>query len=265
MKSNTLVTIIADYGDLHDLAFAEVRERLYAELNDDKFVFETIAIPAFDTVATGFVVAQLGLNSRLGSHHKFYVNTAPRKDDLNPRVKNAGEGLVYARLPGGAEIVAVNAGCSLSFVREHAVELKNLKVSAEGSQFRSRDVFPSAFAKIAHGNHSDITTDLEGVPDIPRECVCYTDGYGNLKTTVDMKALAAMKGRNVVISINGKEEIASVAAGIFEVKDGELVVSPGSSGWDGRYFTEIVRRGGNAARSFGNPAGGAKVEWRPVA
>ena len=265
MKTRTLVTVIADYGDLHDLAFAEVRERLYHELSDDKFVIETVAVPAFDTVATGFVVAQLGLNSKLGERHKFYVNTAPRKDDLAPRAKNAGEGLVYAKLKNGVEIVAVNSGHSLSFVRDHATEMKNLKVSAEGSQFRSRDVFPPAFAKIAHGNRADITDDLKDVPAQPTEAVCYTDGYGNLKTTINMDKLSAMKGQDVILTINGKEEIARVAAGIFEVKDGEFVLSPGSSGWDGARFTEIVRRGGNAAKSFNSPAGGAKVEWRPVA
>lgn len=265
MKSRTLVTVIADYGELHDLAFAEVRERLYAELDDDKFTIETVAVPAFDTVATGFVVAQLGLNSRLGDRHKFYVNTAPRKDDPNPRAKNAGESLSYAKLKNGVEIVAVNSGYSLSFVRDHADELKHLKVSAEGSQFRSRDVFPPAFAKIAHGNRVDIADNLDSVPDMPKETVCYTDGYGNLKTTVNMGALVAMKGKDVIVSIDGKEEIARVAAGIFEVKDGEFVISPGSSGWNGKYFTEIVRRGGNAARSFGCPAGGATVAWRPVA
>jgi len=261
MKNGTLVTVIADYGDLHDLAFAEVRERLYAELNDDQFTIETVAVPAFDTVATGFVVAQLGINSKLGSRHKFYVNTAPRKDDLTPRAKNAGEGLVYARLPNGVEIVAVNSGHSLSFVRDTATEFK---VSAEGSQFRSRDVFPPAFAKIARGDRSDITTDLTGIPDQPKETVCYTDGYGNLKTTVDMNALAGMKGKDVIIALNGKEEIARVAAGIFEVKDGEFVISPGSSGWNGGRMTEIVRRGGNAAKSFASPPGGAPVEWRPA-
>lgn len=268
MKNRTLVTVIADYGDLHDLAFAEVRERLYAELADDKFTIETVAVPAFDTVATGFVLAQLARNSHLGANHKFYVNTAPRKDDPKPRAHNAGEGLVYAKLKNGVEIVAVNSGYSLSFVRD-AADMKNLKVSAEGSQFRSRDVFPPAFAKVARGDYSHLSEPLEGVPDVPQEIVCYTDGYGNLKTTIDMTALAAMKNKDVVISLNGQEEIARVTDGIFGVKDGEFCISTGSSGWnalDGKphRMTEIVRRGGNAAQRFKCPPGGAIVEWRPV-
>jgi hypothetical protein len=265
MKDRTLITVIADYGDLHDLAFAEVRERLYAELKDDRFVIETVAVPAFDTVATGFVLAQLAVNSRLGSHHKFYVNTAPRKDDLTPRTRNAGEGLAYAKLPNGVEIVAVNSGNSLSFVRDAASALQAVKVSAEGSQFRSRDVFPPAFGKIAHGDYTALGADLKDeVPAMPRECVCYTDGYGNLKTTVDIGKLAAIKGKDVILSVNGKQEIARVTDGIFGVKDGEFVVSTGSSGWGGLKLTEIVKRGGNAAKSFDNPPGGAIVEWRPA-
>lgn len=265
MKDRTLITVIADYGDLHDLAFAEVRERLYAELKSDAFVIETVAVPAFDTIATGFVLAQLGINSRLGDHHKFYVNTAPRKDDPNPRARNAGEGLAYAKLANGVEIVAVNSGYSLSFVRDDAKELRALKVSAEGSQFRSRDVFPPAFAKIAQGDLSALDGDLKGVVSaMPGNVVCYTDGYGNLKTTVDMTALAGMKDKDVVLKIQGREEIARVTDGIFGVKDGEFCISLGSSGWGGRRLTEIVRRGGNAARSFNNPPGGAPVEWKPA-
>ena len=79
-----LLYVIADYGDLHDLAFAEVTQKLYHELNDLNVETRAYAVPAFDTVATGFALAQTAINSKLGVHHKFYVNTAPRKDDLTP-------------------------------------------------------------------------------------------------------------------------------------------------------------------------------------
>lgn len=270
MKDRILVSIIADYGHLHDLAFAEVRERLYAELADDKFVIETIAVPAFDTVATGFVLAQTAINSRLGANHKFFVNTAPRKDDLKPRPHNAGEGLAYARLVNGVEIVAVDSGHSLSFIRDAATEMRGLKVSAEGSQFRSRDNFPPAFAKIAHGDYSDLGSDLMKEPrEVPQDCVCYTDGYGNMKCALDVDAIMAHKGRDVVVTVGGNQAIVRVADGIFGVADGQFCFSQGSSGWtlpNGKKvrFAEIVKRGGNAARGFDFPAGGAHVEWRAV-
>ncbi|NBX66613.1 MAG: hypothetical protein EBQ96_06420 [Proteobacteria bacterium] len=271
MKDRVLVSIIADYGHLHDLAFAEVRQRIFAELNDDKFVIETIAVPAFDTVATGFVLAQTAINSRLTKKHKFFVNTAPRKDDLKPRTANAGEGLAYAKLTNGVEIVAVDSGHSMSFIRDAATEMRGLKVSAEGSQFRSRDVFASAFAKIAHGNYEDFGSDFMAENrEAPKDCVCYTDGYGNMKCALDVDALMAHKGRDVMVTVNNCEAIVRVADGIFGVADGQYCLSPGSSGWklpNGKTvrFAEIVKRGGNAAKAFELPAGGAQITWKVLA
>ncbi|MBU6234886.1 MAG: SAM-dependent chlorinase/fluorinase [Alphaproteobacteria bacterium] len=269
MKDRTLVTVLADYGHLHDLAFAEVRQRLYAELGDG-FLIETVAVPAFDTVATGFVLAQMAINSRLGANHKFFVNTAPRKDDLKPRARNAGEGLAYAKLVNGVEIVAVDSGHSLSFIRDAATEMRGLKVAAEGSQFRSRDVFAAAFAKIAHGDYSAFGSDLMSeVREAPQNCVCYTDGYGNMKCALDIDALMKHKGKDVCVTLHESEAIVRVADGIFGVADGQFCLSPGSSGWalpGGKVvrFAEIVKRGGNAAKTFDAPHGGAAIEWRPL-
>lgn len=270
MLDRTLVYLIADYGDLHDLAFAEVTQRLYAETQDESVSIKTIAVSAFDTIATGFVLAQTAINSRLGKRHKFYVNTAPRKDDLTPRTHNSGEGLAYVRLFNGVEIVAVNSGYSLSFVKDAAEEIRALHVSREGSQFRSRDVFPPAFAKVMRGDMSALGDDLRAsVPDIPERAVCYTDGYGNMKCSIDPIELTALKGRDVVLSVNGRQQIARVADGIFGVADGQYCLSEGSSGWtlpNGKVirFTEIVKRGGNAAATFGKPPGGLAVEWRTI-
>src|SRR5690606_7987199 len=99
-----LVYVIADYGDLNELYFAEVIQKLFTELDGRDAHIKAFAVPAFDTVATGFALAQTAIHSRLGAKHKFYVNTAPRKDDLSPRVKNSGEGLAYVRLFNGVEI-----------------------------------------------------------------------------------------------------------------------------------------------------------------
>ena len=63
--TETIIYVIADYGDLHDLAFAEVVQRLHAELGPAYSNINTFAIPAFDTVATGFALAQTAINSRL--------------------------------------------------------------------------------------------------------------------------------------------------------------------------------------------------------
>ena len=265
-----LVYVIADYGDLHDLAFAEVTQKLHYELRDLNAEVTTFAVPAFDTVATGFALAQTAINSKLGDRHKFYVNTAPRKDDLTPRVKNSGEGLAYAKLVNGVEIVAVNSGYSLSFVKDAAVEIRQIHCSTDGSQFRSRDVFPPAFGLIAHGDYSHLGDDIrDAVPDFPKNVVCYTDGYGNMKCSVDPKDLSPINGKHVTLDVNGRHTAARVADGIFGVADGQFCFSKGSSGWtlpDGRKieFTEIVQRGGNAAKTFGKPPGGIEVTWRTI-
>lgn len=268
--NDAIVYVIADYGDLHDLAFAEVIQRLHAELEPARGDINTFAVPAFDTVATGFVLAQTAINSRLGSRQKFFVNTAPRKDDLKARSNNAGERFVYAKLHNGVEICAVNSGYSLSFVKDVAVELRQVHCETQGSQFRSRDIFPAAFARIVKGDHSILGADVrDQVPDMPQDVVCYTDGYGNMKCSVDPAALQEVKGKHVILDINGHQQVVRIADGIFGVSDGEFCMSGGSSGWrlpDGSEvrFTEIVKRGGNAASVFGRPPGGLPLVWRLV-
>lgn len=268
--SRFLVYVIADYGALHDLAFAEVTQRLYAEMGSQDSAIKAYAVPAFDTYATGFALAQTAINSRLGKTHKFYVNTAPRKDDPGPRVRNSGEGLVYTRLFNGVEIVAVNSGFSLSFVRDCAEEVRTINVSKEGSQFRSRDVFPPAFAKIVRGDYSALGEDVRAeIPEISENVVCYTDGYGNIKISVSPETLQPLMGRSLVVEIGGHRRVAKVTDGIFGVPDGQLCFAAGSSGWtlpDGtpRRFSEIVLRGGNAAEEFKKPPGGAPLLWSGI-
>lgn len=262
------VHIIADYGPIDDMAFAEVRQALRYEFRDKIAHMESSSVPAFDTVATGFKLAQLAINHRMGERQFFYVNTAPRKDDLKARGNNAGEGLAYVKLKNGIQIIAVNSGYSLSFIKEHAMMIRQITCSAEGSQFRSRDVFPAAFGLIIHGDYSQLGADiLNDIPDAPEDVICYTDGYGNLKTSIDAQLLEEMKGRKIPLTINGKTAEVHVGQGIFSVPDGEMVLSAGSSGWtrpDGTRFqaVECVLRGASAAAQFDLPKGGAKISWK---
>ena len=261
------VHIIADYGSVDDMAFAEVRQALRYEFRDKIAHMEASSVPAFDTVATGFKLAQLAINHRMGDRQYFYVNTAPRKDDLKARGNNAGEGLAYAKLKNGVQIVAVNSGHSLSFIKEHALMLRQINCSSEGSQFRSRDVFPQAFGLVIHGDYSQLGTDiLKDIPDAPQNVVCYTDGYGNIKTSVDPKILEKFQGRKLPLTINGVTLDVHIGHGIFSVPEGEMVLSIGSSGWqhtDGSKFqaVECVLRGASAAAKFNYPKGGDKVSW----
>jgi hypothetical protein len=268
-SQSIFVHVIADYGPVGDMAFAEVRQALRFSLRDKIAHMELSPVPAFDTVATGFFLAQLANNHPMGDRQFFYVNTAPRKDDPRPRINNAGEGLVYARLNNNVQIIAVNSGYSLSFIKEQAVELRVIDCSAEGSQFRSRDVFPAAFGALAHGEKQILRDNVTDIPDMPQNAVCYTDGYGNIKTSIDATTIESLKGKTINLIIDDQNHVARVADGIFSVADGDLVLSAGSSGWaksDGsRYrFVEISLRGSSASRLFKRPKGGAKITWQAV-
>jgi hypothetical protein len=122
-----LVHIIADYG-FGDLAFAEVVQRIKFYLPDAETILTPV--PAFATLAAGFCIAQLGLNNSPAGTI-IYHNVAPREDDEQARVGNAGERLAFARLPTGVRVIGVNAGYAFSFVRDVASELRWAAVPIE--------------------------------------------------------------------------------------------------------------------------------------
>ena len=68
-------------------------------------------------------------------------------------------------LPTGVRVIGVNSGYTYSFIKDVAEKFRWASSPAEGSQFRSRDVFPRA-------------------PAAPSSVIAYVDGYGNLKTTI---------------------------------------------------------------------------------
>ena len=268
-SQSIFVHVIADYGPVGDMAFSEVRQALRYALRDKIAHIEISSVPAFDTVATGFLLAQLANNHKMGARQFFYVNTAPRADDPRPRVNNAGESLAYARLKNNVQIVAVNSGYSLSFIKDHATEIRLIDCSSEGSQFRSRDVFPKAFGAIAHQDNTALRDSITDIPDMPIHAVCYTDGYGNIKTSILDHEIENLRGREVMIEMGGHQHRARVADGIFAVAAGDLVLSAGSSGWIGsdgknRRFVEISLRGSSASRLFKKPKGGTKITWHAL-
>ncbi len=257
-----LVHIIADYG-AGDLAFAEVVQRIKIHLPDAEPVL--LPVPPFCTLAAGFCIAQLGLHvAPPGS--LIYHNVAPREDDKAIRVGNAGERLAYARLPTGVRVVGVNSGYSLSFIKDVAEKLRWASSSAEGSQFRSRDVFPQAAAAIALGLPAALGEEIDAhtLPSPPSSVIAYVDGYGNIKTTIAYDAKKVRQGMRIGVRINDREREAMVSDGTFAVRHGELAFAPGSSGWVTRQngevrWMEIFLRGGNAWDLFERPAIGSAV------
>nr|MBA3915041.1 SAM-dependent chlorinase/fluorinase [Terriglobales bacterium] len=214
-----LVHIIADYGP-GDLAFAEVAQKIKLHLPDAEPVLTPV--PAFSTLAAGFCIAQLGLNAAPAGT-LVYHNVAPRQDDESARSGNAGERLAFARLTTGVRVIGVNAGSAYSFVRDVAEELRWVAVSAEGSQFRSRDLFPAAAADVALGKPGALAGKIAKteIPGIPERQIAYIDGYGNIKTTISAIELPKA-GTRLRVHINGAAQTAICSDSSFEVDPGQL-------------------------------------------
>lgn len=258
--------LICDY-DSGDLAWSEITAALRKNLPAGIW-WEKTTIQAFDTIATGFCVAQLGLaGPDMRPDGTFiFANTAPRKDRRTARRNNAGEGFVWGKLDSGIEILAVNSGHSLSFVRDHLVELRATRAPDRGSQFRSRDFFPQVVGQLARDDYSFLRAKLDPkkfVPEIPENVVAYVDRpFGNLKTTIrsdDALTSKLASGARVQVTINGTVRTATVASGSFNVKEGDLALAPGSSGHD-RRFWELFKRGGSAHDEFNRPSPGMLVK-----
>ena len=255
-----LVHVVADYGPAGDLAFAEVTQRLVAAIARATIVATPVA--PFDTLAAGFVVAQLALNDGPSERVVFH-NVAPRRDEANPRRANEGERFTAAEAPNGTLVVGPNSGHSLSFLHAQA-DLFYLDVPAAGSQFRSRDFLPAAVGRLVAGDRGAVAEPVAAdlVPDVPRGVIAYTDGYGNLKTTLDEPP--APSGERVLVRVGDSSATAIVSDGSFAVAEGELALAPGSSGWPlrggaQRRFLELFLRGGSASARLGHPASGTPV------
>jgi S-adenosylmethionine hydrolase len=163
-------------------------------------------------------------------------------------------------------VIGVNAGYAFSFIKDVAEKLRWAASSAEGSQFRSRDVFPQAAAAIALGLPAALGHDLdpESIPSPPVSAVAYVDGYGNLKTTIAYDPDRVRPGKRITVRINERQHEATVSDGAFAVPHGELAFAPGSSGWtlrDGSTvrWIELFLRGGSAWNLFDRPAPGSFV------
>ncbi len=263
-----LIQLIADYGN-NDPAFAEVSQRLLQQI--PSATIYPLSVPPFSTLATGFWIAQLGLNPGPNSR-LIYHNCAPRQDNPESRSNNEGEGLTYVLLNNGVQVIGVWAGYSLSFIKKAAESFYNLDVSRGGSQFRSRDVFPQAVAAIAQGDKAILGEPLSPdiIPDPPSDRIAWVDGYGNLKTTIPSDRIHLEPQTKVIIRIGDLVSDAVFSDGSFQVPEGTLAFAPGSSGWsvDGGKtqirWMELFLRGGNAWKRFAKPSVNQKISFQSI-
>ena len=257
----TFLHIIADYGP-GDLAFSEIQAAFAGLLPEVRTAVTSVT--SFNTVATGFLVAQLGSDPHLRGKGMVFANCAPRADKRAERPDNEGEGLLLALTRHDIPLVVVNSGYSLSFIKDDITELWRLEVSAAGSQFRSRDLFPAVVARLFARDEGvkKSRLSLDVIPPSPESQIGYVDSFGNLKTTMRQgdPLLADLRpGQRVGVRINGIRRSARVAGGSFQVEEGDIAFAPGSSGRE-RPFWEIFQRSGSAWQSFGEPLPGAPVE-----
>lgn len=254
------VHVVADYGEATDLAFNEVYNALMRAFGPDLNLMP-LGVASFDTVSCGFAVAELAFGPfPVPSGGLIYHNVAPRKDDRAARPGNRGERFYIARVPKDDLWIAGPAsGYSWSFCKGLDFDVREAIVEKEGTQFRSRDLFPEIVARVlSHRDEWDALArvDLEEIPDVPNNTVAYVDGYGNLKLWADISQFRV--GERVGIEfIHADAEpvisgMAVVAGGSFEVPEGALALSVGSS-HVGRPVPELFLRGGSAAKYFGLP------------
>ena len=134
-----------------------------------------------------------------------------------------------------------------------------VKCASDGSQFRSRDVFPKCVASLAQYADKPLCDwpllgeKVLSIPNIPENTILSIDGYGNIKTNIHISDNIQS------VNINGVKKMVNVGKGIFDTNDGELVLAPGSSGWKNQIFSEICLRGGSASKLFNFPHPGNKI------
>lgn len=261
-----LIFIVGDFG-AGDLAFAEIKRKIKNRIHDADIDYVTVQ--SYSTLSTGFCIYQLALDGeerdRKGGAYIF-SNTAPRRDNPNPRKENEGEGFVYARLNTGLEVLAVLSGNTFSFIKPMIKELRKVKVDNKGSQFRSRDKYPEPLAKVINGDYSVLGEKLsvDKISEPPRDRIAYVDGYGNIKLTTRSSDLKLKHGDKVRVDIGKRTLFGFYVEGMFSRKEGELAVAPGSSGAEGDRFLEVSIRLGNAWKAFDGPRMEEKVSIKKV-
>ena len=246
----TLV-LISDYGT-GDAAFTEVMLRLRS-LAPDTYL-QPQSVPPFSTINTGYWIAQIALTKDIPKTFIF-SNTAPRKEERKAQENNKGEKLMYAKLKNGFELMAINAGFAFSFIKPHIEAFHYVNVDNHGSQFRSRDIYPYAVAKMLQHDASVIgeKEDVSIIPDYPRSTIASIDGYGNIKTTTRLSEVKDVTpGQKVTVYLNHQKHVAIFTDGVFNIHEGELAFAPGSTGHDDR-FMEIFVRGSSAYHLFALP------------
>jgi S-adenosylmethionine hydrolase len=162
---------------------------------------------------------------------------------------------------------------AFGFVKQHIVEYRDVDCPNKGSQFRSRDFFPERVARLINEDRSFLTKELDiaSIPEIPSNMVAWTDGFGNIKTTMRLSHLKKMgfaMGQDVQVILNDVSMTGVIALGGFTVDRGVLAVNAGSSGFDDPFIEFFLRvhhmTEKTAAVRFDYPIGGTTFEIKAL-
>lgn len=271
-NQKTLLHVVCDYAP-SGMEFGEIVTRLDHQLEDSSNVrIQNTTVPSLDTMAVGFVTAQYALSDYNG-RMVIYGNAAPRRTSEKATKTNIDHGIKYAKLKNGVEVINVNSEFAFGFMKDQIEEFYNIDCPNSGSQFRSRDFFPERVAKIINGDKSILTEkmDISSIPDVPNNLIAWTDGFGNVKTTMrlsDLEKHGFSSGDKVQVICNGVSMLGVVAVGGFAVDRGVLAVNIGSSGYDDPFVELFLRvhhiSEKTAAVRFDFPEGGTEFELKKI-
>jgi len=271
-KAKTLLHVVCDYAP-SGMEFGEISTRLDNVLDNPESVrIQQTSVPSLDTISVGFVTAQYAL-APFDGRVVIYGNAAPRRDTKKAMSNNMDHGIKYARLKNGAEIINVNSEFAFGFMKDQIAEFRNIDCPNSGSQFRSRDFFPERVAKIVNGDYSVLTEkmDPKDIPDIANNLVAWTDGFGNIKTSMrlsDLKKKGFKSGDQVLVTLNGVSMLGVVAVGGFAVEQGVLAINIGSSGYEDPFIELFLRvhhiSEKTAAVRFDYPEGATEFKIRKI-
>src|SRR5258708_5836469 len=229
MSEPTLLHVVCDYAP-NGLEFGEISTRLQLHLKEPHGVrIHPTSVPSLDTMAVGFVTAQYAFAPHNGKV-MIYGNAAPRRDKNKAKKDNSDNGIKYVRLDNDVEIVNVYSEFAFGFVKKHIVEYRDIDCPNGGSQSRSRDFFPERVARLINGDRSVLTAELDiaSIPDVPSNLVAWTDGFGNIKTSMrksDLIRGGYQVGQKVQVILNGVSMLGVIAEGGFSVDRGVLAVN----------------------------------------
>jgi hypothetical protein len=121
--SHTLLHHIDDYAP-NGLEFGEITQQLLMHLDHPEQVFvHNTSVPPLDTMALGFVTAQYALAPHKG-RMVVYGNAAPRRDQNKAKKENIADGIKYARLDNGVEIINAVNKCAYHVSHMNVISLK---------------------------------------------------------------------------------------------------------------------------------------------